>query len=721
MLIQSFALLRRRRVPVILQLSMVECGAACLAMIMSFYGRRSSIAECREVCMPGRDGVNGTVIAKAARHFGMSVRAFAIQHTNFSSIQLPVIIHWNFNHFVILERWSPKRMTIVDPAFGRRVVSAEEFDRCFTGVVIACTPGPQFERTRTQAVRPWRTFASYLWAAPGLLAQIILASLLLQGVGFVLPILTKVLFDKVLTPQFTGLANRVLLGLILIALIKYVVQTMRAMLLLQFQVRCDTELMQRFFRHLLSLPLQFFEQRSNGDLLMRLSSNSMVREIITGQTLSILLDGAMIVVYLLVLAWQSVAFMLAVVVIGVVQLLLLWATNARVQRLVEGDLLAQSEAHSYLVEAMQGIATVKSAGAEQTVFEQWQNLFYKQINTTLQRARTSALIDSTLATVQLLTPLILLWLGLQAVNAGTMSIGTMLALNAIAVLALAPLNALIGQGQRFQVVAAYLERLFDVLQSQPEQPDAAERACPAVSGAIELEHVTFGYDRNAPPVLHDISLQIKPGQKVAIVGKTGSGKTTLAKLLLGLYQPSSGQIRYDGVPLEQCSYQQLRRQFGVVLQDSFLFSGSIRHNISFNQIDASLEQVVLAAQQADIHGDIARMPMGYETRIAEGSNGISGGQRQRLALARALVQRPPVLILDEATSHLDTTTERIVEAHLSRLDCTRIVIAHRLSTIRDADHILVIDQGRLVEQGTHAELLARNGHYATLLRNQLVD
>jgi ABC-type bacteriocin/lantibiotic exporter with double-glycine peptidase domain len=299
-----------------------------------------------------------------------------------------------------------------------------------------------------------------------------------------------------------------------------------------------------------------------------------------------------------------------------------------------------------------------------------------------------------------------------------MTLGTMLALNALAMAFLSPLSSLVLSAQRLQLVGAHLDRIADVLEAQPEQRLSDVREAPRLTGRLEVRQVDFQYDANAPLVLQNISLRIEPGQKVALVGRTGSGKSTLARLLLGLYVPTRGEIHYDGKSLQDLNYRTVRRQWGVVLQESFIFSGSIRENIAFNNPAMTIKEVAIAAQLAVIHDDIIKMPMGYETRVDEGGTGLSGGQRQRLSLARALAHQPPMLLLDEATSHLDVVTESEVEKNLNELSCTRVVVAHRLSTVQNADVILVLDQGAIVERGSPAELLERDGHYAKLVQSQ---
>jgi ABC-type bacteriocin/lantibiotic exporter with double-glycine peptidase domain len=362
-----------------------------------------------------------------------------------------------------------------------------------------------------------------------------------------------------------------------------------------------------------------------------------------------------------------------------------------------------------------GISTLKASGAENHAFDHWSNLYYKQLNVSLKRGQLNAILDTAMTTLRMLSPILLLWFGAIEVLDGKMSLGSMLALNALAISFLTPVTSLVTAGQQLQLVRAYLERIVDVADAKPEQNQEVTNACSQLSGKIRVENVSFRYDSSSPWVLHDISLTITPGQKIALVGATGSGKSTLAKLLLSLYTPEQGEIFFDDLPLQTLNYQMLRRQFGVVLQESSLFRGSIRQNIAMNNPSVSLEQIQHAAKLAHIHEEIINMPMGYETLLAEVGTGVSGGQRQRICIARAIAHHPSILLLDEATSHLDIRTERLVSQNLASLTCTRIMIAHRLSTIMDADMIVVLDKGRIVERGTHDDLLAKDGHYAALI------
>ncbi|HTK11581.1 MAG TPA: peptidase domain-containing ABC transporter [Ktedonobacteraceae bacterium] len=711
-----------RRVPYVMQLSAVECGAACLAMILCYYGRKTTVSELREREGIGRDGLSAATIVKTAQRYGLRARGVALRDNDFRYIPLPAILHWEFNHFVILERWTPKYAEIVDPALGHRRIKAAEFDTSFTGVVITLEPGVQFRRYAPPTKLSIRGYmARYAMLAPVSLVQILIASLLLQLFGLGAPVLTKIIVDNVLPHHMLSVLPLLIIGMLIFCLSQLVIMQLRSSILLYLQGKVDSSMVLGFVEHMLTLSLPYFQQRSSGDLLARLSSNSVLRDTLSNQLVSSLLDGIFVLAYLILLMVLSRTFGLVVLGIACVQILLLLLVQRPIRELAGLELQAQGKAQGYIVEMLNGIATLKAAGVEQRSLARWSNLFFAQLNASIRRGYLSMVIETLMTTLNTLSPLILLWIGATQILQGTMQVGTMLALNALAASFLAPLSSIVSSAQQLQLVRSHLERIADVMQAEPEQQLETVQPAPQLTGRITLEQVAFRYDAQAGDVLKNISLQIEPGQKVAIVGRTGSGKSTLGKLLLGLYVPTQGEIRYDGIPLRMLNYQSVRTQFGVVMQDAVIFGDTIRQNIAFNNPDMDMARIVEVTKMAALHEDISQMPMGYETFVAEGGSALSGGQRQRLALARALAHAPVILLLDEATSSLDVTTEQTVEQNLSAVPCTQIIIAHRLSTVRHADVILVLDGGNIVERGTHHELLQKNGYYAKLIQNQLSE
>lgn len=711
---------RKPRVPEITQMSAVECGLACLAMILSYHGRQTSISELRAQSGLGRDGLTALSIVKIARNYNLRVRAISLQESNFRSVPLPAIVHWEFNHFIVVERWSPKGVQVVDPATGRKQLSHQQFDKSFTGVVITFEPGVHFDRTEASTRLSLRKYLEqYMHQTPTIMLQVLGISLLLLGFGLVLPLLTKFILDQVLPLKLSSIVLELGAGIVLLILTQAAATLLREWLMVSLRARIDMRMMLDFFERLLTLPYTFFQLRSSGDLMARMSSNSVIRDMLSNQLISTLLDGSTVLIYFFILSWQSWPFALLTIALGLVQMVLILATNRITRDLAHKELTAQGKSQGFLAETLAGIATLKAAGAEQQSMEQWTNLYLEQLNISIQRSYLSAIVNSLLNLLRSLSPLALLWLGVIQVLNDTLSIGTMFALNALALAFLTPLTSLVGSVQQIQLVRAHFERLADVNGAEPEQDRVAVLPPPYLTGHIQLDRVSFRYDAGAPEVLHEITLRIEAGQKVALVGRTGSGKSTLGKLLLGLYLPTQGQVLYDNFPLSNLDYQDVRRQFGVVMQDTALFSGTVRHNVTMHDPSMGMEQIVKATQLAAIHEDILKMPMGYETFISEGGSALSGGQRQRLALARAIAHHPAILLLDEATSHLDVVTEKQVEQNLRLVNCTQIIIAHRLSTIRDADVIVMLHNGSIVEQGSHFDLMVRNGYYAQLVRSQV--
>jgi len=599
-------------------------------------------------------------------------------------------------------------------------MTAQEFDAGFTGVVIMLEPGEQFVPQLPAVSRTLSSYAiTYLKRMPMVLLQIIGASLLLQVFGLTVPVLTEVVVDQIIPLNITNILGWLGIGLLILLLAQFVTLQLRASLLVYLQARLDTHLMPAFVEHLLLLPTRFFEQRSNGDLLARVSSNTAIRDLVGTHLVAAILDSGLVVTYLALLLVQSLPFGLLVLAIGAAQVIVLLLSSGALQARARRELEARGKMQGYLAELLTGMATVKAAGAEQQAFDQWSNLFSDQVNQSARQNYLSSSIDTVMSSLNAVSSLGLLWMGAIQVLQGTIQVGTMLALVALSSVILTPLESLVTSGQELQMIRAHLQRLVDVLEAAPEQEVQQVHAPPRLTGRIRLDQVSFQYDPQGQKVLQDITVQIEAGQKVALVGRTGSGKSTLGKLLLGLCEPTEGEICYDDIPLPRLNYQQVRAQCGVVLQDVHVFNGSIRQNISFYNPELSMAQVIKAAKIAGLHDEIMQMPMGYETVVSEQGSTLSGGQRQRLALARALVHAPALLLLDEATSSLDVITERVVERNLDALGCTQIVIAHRLSTIRNADRILVLDQGRIVESGSHEELVKQNRYYAQLIRNQL--
>jgi ATP-binding cassette subfamily B protein len=715
--------LRRRRVPVMIQLSMVECGAACLAMVMSYHGRRSTVSEVRDRCGGVRGGISAGAIVRAARSYGLQARGLRPLDGLITTVRLPAIVHWNEDHFVVVEHVRSRWVRIVDPAWGRRRLTRAEFDEALTEAILEFHPEAGFGRTsepRPSALRMLAGSIIRLRGVRSLIAQVLLTSLLLQALGLALPLATKLIIDRIVGDDRGSFLWLVGVGLGIVVVAQVVSAYLRSVLLIYLQGRLDWQMLNGFAGHLFRLPLRYFQQRTTGDIVMRLSSIATLRDVLANQSTSTTLDAGLVLGYLILSAFFDPVLTGVILTVIVVQLVVLALTSGRIRDLMARTVAAQVNLNEYMVQTLHGVATVKASGAEPQVVAGMSERIFRWTSVTLRRSQLTAQIDTFVMALRVLTPLLILWLGTMRVFNGQITMGTLFAIVGLSAAMLVPLSAVVNNGRRFQLVGVQLERLGEILGAEPEQGGTASPPPKRAGGArLELREVSFRYAPEADPVVKDVSAVIESGRRTAIVGRSGAGKTTLVHLLLGLYRPTAGEIRYDGVPITEIEPSALRRDFGVVLQQPFALRATIGENIAFAHPDASFDDVVRAARLAGVHDEVASLPLGYNTRLAEGGVGLSGGQLQRLALARALVASPSVLILDEATSHLDSATEQTIVANLNEISCTQVVIAHRLSTIQDADLILVMRDGEIVEAGTHDGLLAACGDYADLVAAQL--
>lgn len=707
----------RSKSSVVLQATETECGLAALSSLMSAFGRHRSVRELRQQAPTGRGGATLLQLKQIALTEGFEARAF--QHTgelDANQVPTPFLALWNDSHFVVVDRLGKRSARVMDPSSGFVDLPREEVDAGFSGVLLLIQPGSSFKADRRSRASLLQFVQPHLPRSTLGMMAFVLVSLAMGAAALAPPLLTRWVVDVGIPSRSLG-AIQALGGLALVFGVCYgLTAYLRRELQLWFEKYLDASLMLRVFSHLLRLPYSYFLHRTTGDLLVRFSSMSYVRDLLSGQIIPMIVEVSFLLIYaVLLFSFHPVYLLFLLLVLGIyVALIALTAPRAR--QLADKEIQKSAEAQSVLLEALSGIETSKALAADQAAAGRFSKRFEEELSWSVRRSRLDNGIGAVFDGTSVAIPMLLVGLGGILYFQGGLTLGTMLAANTIAASAFAPVRSIGMTMQVMQTVRVHLERLRDIT-LEPEEETGTHLPDVEFAGAVTLRDVSFHYDGEAP-ILQDIDLDVRPGSFVAVLGPSGSGKSTLGRLLLSLLRPTHGVVAYDGIPSGEVNLESVRSQVGLVTQDVTAMAGTIEENISYGR-ELDLESVIQASRLAGLHDDVLQMALGYSTPLGEGGLGLSGGQRQRLAIARAVAHRPRLLVLDEATSHLDPNLEHQVMRGLEEMGVTRVVIAHRLSTLLDADQMVYLADGKIVATGSHEDLLDIEG-YRTFLERQMI-
>lgn len=721
------------------QHDITDCGAACLATVSKQNGYKIGIAKIREIAGTDKQGTNAYGVIKAAEQLGFSAKGVKGDKTAFfSEFPLPCIAHvvaeGNLLHYVVVHKITKKQVVIADPAVGIVKLKPEEFfgeihnegkppRYQWTGVLILLVKNETFKKgDETKGL--FQRFFHLLLPQKKLLLHIFVASLVYTVLGILGAFYFKELIDNVLPNSLRKTLMTLSVGVIFLNLFKVLLDAFRSHLLLYLSQKLDIALLLGYYRHVMELPMNFFVTRKVGEIISRFNDAGKVRDAISGATLTIMIDTVMAVVGAIILYIQNVKLFLITVIIILLYLIIVFVFHKWYEKLNRKQMEDNAQLTSYMVESLNGIQTVKAYNAERKVNSETEIKFVRLLKSIFNLSWVSNLQSSLKIFIELIGEVIILWAGGISVINGEMTVGSLITFNSLLVYFLDPVKNLIDLQPQMQTAVVAADRLGEILDLEVEKTEQEyhKLVLNKLSGDIEIKNLNFRYGTRKL-VLENINLLIKNGQKVAFVGESGSGKTTLSKLLLRLYSEESGEILIDGNNIRDIQMECLREKVAYIPQETFLFSGSILENLTLGMDGYTMEEVIEASKSAQAHEFINNMPLRYETRLEENGANLSGGQRQRLALARAMLKKPDILILDEATSNLDSITEKALDKTINEFskDMTTIFIAHRLSTIKNCDQIFVMDHGKIIEKGTHMELIDFGGKYAELVKQQTLE
>ena len=708
------------KVPVVMQMEALECGAACLAMVLAYYGKWMPLEQVRVDCGVSRDGSKAGNVMKAARSYGLEAKGYRMGLEAVKGISaFPCIIHWNLNHFVVLCGFRGNHACINDPARGSVKVTMDEFDKAFTGIVMVFAPTENFEpdgkRTSTLAFARKR-----LPGAGAAMVFVMLTSIIGYVFTLLNPAFSRFFMDRLLTGENSELLTPFIALVAAVSLLQVFVAAIRAVYSLKINGKMAVVGSGSFMWKVLKMPMEFFSQRMAGDLLTRHKANETIAEQLVNTLTPLALSAVMMVFYLVVMLRYSPLLTLVGLVSILINIVMSRVISEKRVNITRVQTRDAGKLMSATVSGIRMVETIKASGAENGYFQRWAGYQASVNEQNTKYTRLNQYLGIIPAFITTLANALVLVLGIWLCMRGEFTLGMVTAFQSFLASFLSPAMTLVTAGQTLQEMRTQMERVQDVME-YPEDPyfsDAPvseDEDYDKLTGAVELRNVTFGYSKLDPPLIENFSLNLKPGGRVALVGASGCGKSTISKLISGLYQPWSGEILFDGKPISEIDRAVFTGSVAVVDQDIILFNDTIANNIKM--WDDSIEdfEVILAARDAQIHDDIMARPGGYQGKITEGGRDLSGGQRQRLEIARVLAQDPHIVIMDEATSALDARTEYEVTNAVKERGVTCIIIAHRLSTIRDCDEIIVLDHGKVVERGTHEELFKKGGYYTELI------